>query len=66
LRQELLDQVATGAAGQQGNDHGEEADSQRRYEMLKDARAKADAGAPVEMSVRDLLSLWTRKLAVPG
>jgi CBS domain-containing protein len=61
LRQELLDQVATGAAGQRGNDHGEEAYSQRRYEMLKDARAKADAGTPVEMSVRDLLILWGAK-----
>jgi predicted transcriptional regulator len=57
LRQELLDRVAqateTPTTGTESSD-----DSQRRYEWLKEARGKADAGDPVTISVRDLLERW--------
>ena len=37
------------------------ASSLRPHEFLKDARSRADANDPVEISVRDLLTLWTAK-----
>ncbi len=60
LRQELLDQVAAGTAGE--SKAVETApDPQRRYEQLKEARGRADAKDPVEISVRELLALWDAK-----
>ncbi|MHB1430810.1 MAG: restriction system modified-DNA reader domain-containing protein [Streptosporangiaceae bacterium] len=61
LRQELLDQVATSTAV--GSAAAETApDSQRRYERLKEIRARADAKDPVEISVRELLAMWDAKM----
>lgn len=54
LRQQLLDQAATGVAE-------ESAGAQGRYEWLKEARTRADAKNPVEMAVRDLLARWDAK-----
>jgi CBS domain-containing protein len=51
LRQQLLDQAASGIAN-------ESAEAQGRYEWLKDVRSRADAKNPVEMSVRDLIARW--------
>ncbi len=51
LRQQLLDQAATGVAD-------ESAYAQGRYEWLKDARTRADAKNPVEMPVRELIARW--------
>jgi len=51
LRQQFLDQAATGVMG--GSIGAEE-----RYEWLKEARTRADAKKPAEMSVRDLLARW--------
>jgi CBS domain-containing protein len=51
LRQQLLDQAATGVADEFPGAPG-------RYEWLKEARARADAKNPVEMAVRDLLARW--------
>ncbi len=61
LRQELLDQVAASAAG--GSEPAAEAapDSRRRYERLKEARARPDAKDPAEISVRELLAWWDAK-----
>ena len=54
LRQQFLDQAATGVAdGSAG--------AQGRYEWLKEARNRADAKDPVEMTVRDLLTRWDTK-----
>jgi CBS domain-containing protein len=57
LRQELLDQVA-GTARESDSGEGRAPDPQRRYELLKEARTRADAKDPAEISVRDLLALW--------
>lgn len=54
LRQQLLDQAATGVAD-------ESADAQGRYEWLKDARTRAGAGNSLTMAVRDLLHAGMRK-----
>jgi CBS domain-containing protein len=54
LRQQLLDQAATGVAD-------ESAGSQGRYEWLREARAQADAKNPVNIAVRDLLARWDTK-----
>ncbi len=58
LRQEFLDRVADRPSGE-----AEDASPAplRPHEFLKDARSRADAGDPVEISVRDLLTLWTAK-----
>jgi CBS domain-containing protein len=57
LRQEFLDQVAARPAGE-----AEDVPTPlRAHEFLKDARSRADANDPVEISVRDLLTLWTAK-----
>ncbi len=61
LRQELLDQVAAGTGSEADHAQGTAPDRQRRYELLKEARARADAKDPVEMSVRQLLALWEAK-----
>jgi CBS domain-containing protein len=53
LRQELLDETAEATETSASPDN-----SQRRYEWLKEARGKADAGDPVEISVRELLGQW--------
>jgi CBS domain-containing protein len=54
LRQQLLDQAATGVTpGSVG--------SEERYEWLKEARTRADAKNPIEMTVRDLLARWDAK-----
>ena len=54
LRQQLLDQAATGVAD-------ESAGPQGRYEWLREARAQADAKNPVNITVRDLLARWDTK-----
>jgi CBS domain-containing protein len=54
LRQQLLDQATTGAAE-------ESSGAQARYEWLKEARTRAEAKNPVEMTVRDLLARWDAK-----
>jgi hypothetical protein len=58
LRQEFLDQGAVRSGGE-----AEDAspDPLRPHEFLKDARGRADANDPVEISVRDLLTLWSAK-----
>src|SRR5713101_414551 len=58
LRQEFLDQVAARSADEA--DEAEDASPAplRPHEFLKDARRRADASDPVEISVRDLLALW--------
>lgn len=58
LRQEFLDQVA---ARPDGEAEDASPDPLRPHEFLKDARTRADANDPVEISVRDLLTLWTAK-----
>jgi CBS domain-containing protein len=54
LRQQFLDQAASGAAN-------ESAGAQGQYEWLKQARSRADAENPLEMPVRDLLARWDAK-----
>lgn len=61
LRQELLDQVAAGTAGEADVADSTVPDRQRRYELLKEARVRADEKDPREMSVRELLALWGAK-----
>jgi CBS domain-containing protein len=61
LRQELLDQVAAATAGESNVIESAAPDPQRRYERLKEARGRADAKDPVEISVRELLALWDAK-----
>lgn len=61
LRQELLDDVAAGAENESEPREKTDADLQRRYERLKEARGRADAEEPVEISVRELLGLWDAK-----
>jgi hypothetical protein len=51
LRQQLLDQAAAGTADKT-------ADTQGRYEWLREARTRADAENPFELAVRDLLTRW--------
>ncbi|WP_217711485.1 CBS domain-containing protein [Actinomadura sp. NAK00032] len=63
LRQKLLDEVAAESPAAQPVDGDESGATtipalQRRHEFLKDARARADSGDPVEITVRDLLALW--------
>ena len=58
LRKQLLDQAATGATDEAA---GAQDGPQGRYEWLKEARARADAKSPVEMTVRDLLARWETK-----
>ncbi len=61
LRQELLDQVAAGAAGEAVAADSGVPSPQDRYEWLKEARVRADAKDPLEISVRDLLARWDAK-----
>ena len=58
LRQEFLDQVAL-RSGEEAEDASP--DPLRPHEFLKDARSRADAGDLVEISVADLLTLWSAK-----
>lgn len=59
LRQRLLDKAASEAtADEDPAREAPETDPRPRHEWLKDARAKADAGQPVELAVRELLDLW--------
>ncbi len=65
LRQRLLDEAVGEASAE--DDHGDVAQPpgpRPRHERLKEVRAKADAGEPVELSVRDLLALWGAKARV--
>jgi CBS domain-containing protein len=61
LRTKLLDSVA--ADSRQSPMDVDDVDSpiQRRHTRLKEARAKADEGQPVEITVRDLIALWGAK-----
>jgi len=61
LRQELLDQVAAGTTGETVMAESAAVSPQDRYERLKEARARADAKDPVEISIRDLLARWDAK-----
>ena len=58
LRQELLDQVAARTLGEDVTADRGAPSPQDRYEWLKEARVRADAKDPVELSVRDLLARW--------
>ncbi|MFF0492064.1 CBS domain-containing protein [Nocardia sp. NPDC004068] len=57
VRQELLDRVISDVAAE-ADQHNEDIARQRIHERLRQARREADAGAPQQISVRDLLSLW--------
>lgn len=61
LRQEFLDQVVARASGEADRAGKLLPDPRRRYERLKEARSRADAKTPEEMSVRELLALWDAK-----
>lgn len=61
LRQKLLDRVAADSDSMETGPGDEASDQRRRYELLKEARAHADAGDPLGMSVRELLALWNVK-----
>lgn len=61
LREELLDQVAQRSAGDKLDGEASVSDVQHRYELLKDARGRSDSTEPIEMPVRELLSLWGAK-----
>ncbi|WP_369189917.1 CBS domain-containing protein [Streptomyces sp. R08] len=54
VRQTLLDTVAA----QSSSDSTAADGSAARHAWLRDARKKADAGTPITLSVRDLLSWW--------
>lgn len=58
LRQEFLDQVAARSAGETAEGEDVSTTPVRPHDFLKDARRRADAGNPVEISVRDLFALW--------
>lgn len=59
LRQELLDNVAAGEGdGQTGDSAVDVVQLKPRHEQLKEFRAKAEAGEPVQMTVRELLAMW--------
>ncbi|GAA1528615.1 hypothetical protein GCM10009827_052290 [Dactylosporangium maewongense] len=60
LRQELLDKAARNAASVAPLALDENID-QRVHERLREARIRADAKHPEEISVRELLSLWGAK-----
>jgi CBS domain-containing protein len=59
LRAKLLDAVATRRA--QPDDQDNASSLQRRHTLLKETRAKADAGNEVEITVRDLIALWNAR-----
>jgi len=61
LRAELLNEVATrpGKDGDEGE--GDLSVLKRRHEFLKEARERANANNPREISVRDLLTQWNAK-----
>lgn len=61
LRGELLDQVASETADRPREAEDSTPAAQQRYELLKEARHRADAKDPVEISVRDLLAIWDAK-----
>jgi hypothetical protein len=61
LRQELLDEVAVRTAAKAVPCDSGTLSAQDRYEWLKEARVRADAKDPVELSVRDLLARWDAK-----
>jgi len=65
LREELLAQVVARSASEADKAGRALPDPQRRYERLKEARSRADAKDPVEMSVRELLALWNAKARGP-
>lgn len=58
LRQQLLEQTA---AGEAASAVSVQDDPHQRYEWLNEARARADARNPVQISVRDLLPRWEAK-----
>ncbi|WP_433475378.1 hypothetical protein ACQPZP_43115 [Spirillospora sp. CA-142024] len=63
LRQELLDAVAAQSPETHSVTEGDQAENetpapQRRHDFLKEARAKADKGEPIEITIRDLLAWW--------
>ncbi|GAA1817413.1 hypothetical protein GCM10009835_41780 [Planosporangium flavigriseum] len=61
LRQELLDQAVKRAVDDALRIDDEAALPQRVHERLREARMRADANDPEEVSVRELLSLWGAK-----
>lgn len=58
LRQQLLEQTA---AGEAASAVSVQDDPHQRYKWLNEARARADARNPVQISVRDLLPRWEAK-----
>jgi Restriction Enzyme Adenine Methylase Associated len=60
LRQDLLSRVASQESNQGSLPKQTDTDlsPRDRYELLKQARNRADTGSPIRMSVRDLLSEW--------
>jgi CBS domain-containing protein len=58
LRQELLGRAAAETLRRTNGGPEPAPASQRRFEQLREARARADAKDPVEISVRQLLALW--------
>ena len=58
LRQELRDEVAARTVGEAATADSHGPGPQDRYEWLKEARLRADAKDPEELSVRDLLARW--------
>jgi hypothetical protein len=65
LRVELLEQVAAGAAEDIREPGSSLRDPERRYERLKEARSRADAKDPEEITVRKLLELWDAQARGP-
>jgi CBS domain-containing protein len=61
LRQELLDQVAARTVAEAATADSGAPSLPDRYGWLKEARIRADAKDPVELSVRDLLARWDAK-----
>ncbi|WP_370617191.1 CBS domain-containing protein [Mumia qirimensis] len=57
LRQRLLDRVAGVARSHESGD-GDVPKWQSHYDFLRNARRLAEDGSPIEIRVRDLLSLW--------
>ena len=58
LRRQLLDGVAVGST----RTDDEVDDPAARYEFLRGARSRADAGEPDTMTVRELLSRWAARM----
>ena len=60
LRQEFLDQVAASSTGE-ADDAEDDSIPARPHDFLKEARSRADANNPVQITVRDLLALWNAR-----